>query len=349
MGFAVTEGKYELVANDEVVYQLTVNKGLNIRAKRKRIKVRTLAGKRVGRFTSFYIRGVADTNSFRIKPVEPDVKEREYYDDIRIKFDNRLLKTVNDVDFEHYIAGVVESEGGAWAHIEYYKSQAVLCRTYAMKNHKRHLSDGYNLCDDVHCQAYKHKCIYNKDIEKACEDTKGLVVVDKRGTLISATFYSNSGGQTANSEDVWGYEFPYLRSINDPYSLGQRNAEWEKRISKSSWISYLQANGANIDFTGLGLSFDQPTRSKAYQIDGFEMPLKQIRTDWKLRSTFFSVYEEGADVVFKGRGYGHGVGLAQEGAMKMADEGKLYDEIIKFYYNGVKLSGSDKFEFFKVE
>ena len=65
------------------------------------------------------------------------------------------------------------------------------------------------------------------------------------------------------------------------------------------------------------------------------MPLTTIRSDLNLRSTFFSVFVNGDSVILKGRGYGHGVGLCQEGAMEMASKGFSYRDIISFYYSGV--------------
>jgi stage II sporulation protein D len=63
-----------------------------------------------------------------------------------------------------------------------------------------------------------------------------------------------------------------------------------------------------------------------------------MRSDLNLRSTFFSVVTEGDSVILKGKGYGHGVGLCQEGAMAMAVKGFRYREIINFYYTGVIIS-----------
>ena len=57
-----------------------------------------------------------------------------------------------------------------------------------------------------------------------------------------------------------------------------------------------------------------------------------------LRSAFFSVYADGDSVILKGRGYGHGVGLCQEGAMAMAKGGKKYRQILDFYYSGIILA-----------
>ncbi len=75
-----------------------------------------------------------------------------------------------------------------------------------------------------------------------------------------------------------------------------------------------------------------------YKAGSFSLPLKTIRSDLNLRSTFFSVYVSGDSVILKGRGYGHGVGLCQEGAMEMAAKGFSYRKIIRFYYSGVFIS-----------
>jgi stage II sporulation protein D len=74
---------------------------------------------------------------------------------------------------------------------------------------------------------------------------------------------------------------------------------------------------------------------KDYRAGDFSLPLKQIRSDMDLRSAFFSLAVKGDSVIIKGRGYGHGVGLCQEGAMTMAQKGFDYRQIINFYYTGV--------------
>jgi stage II sporulation protein D len=98
---------------------------------------------------------------------------------LHIKLKNEQLLFVNDVNFEKYIAGVVEAEGGPNAPLEYFKTQAILCRTYAMKYYNKHLNEGFNLCDEVHCQAYKGRVSKNEDILKAAIETSGLVIVDQ--------------------------------------------------------------------------------------------------------------------------------------------------------------------------
>ena len=62
-----------------------------------------------------------------------------------------------------------------------------------------------------------------------------------------------------------------------------------------------------------------------------------MRSDFKLRSTFFSVYKSGDEVILCGRGFGHGVGMCQEGASEMARKGYNYQQVIQFYYKGVNI------------
>ena len=80
------------------------------------------------------------------------------------------------------------------------------------------------------------------------------------------------------------------------------------------------------------------------------MPLKNIRADLQLKSTFFSISEINKDsVLFKGKGYGHGLGMCQEGAMRMSKVGYTYTEILNFYYKNIQLIDLHKLSFFKDE
>ena len=102
-------------------------------------------------------------------------------------------------------------------------------------------------------------------------------------------------------------------------------------------------------FSKFKVDYDQGKRRLYYSNPGFSVPLTEIRTDFNLRSTFFSISQKEANIVVRGRGFGHGVGLCQEGAMKMADLGYSYLEILKFYYSGIHLIHLDDLDFFKME
>ncbi len=346
--FRPVTGKYEIVSEKSVFYSIHDNEPVFVRAKGNKIKIVKSNGRTIGTFSKIHFRGTSYQNYFKITPAGDSIKVRTYDDDIHIEAKEGYLKIINDVNFEKYISGVVESEGGSKSHIEYYKSQAILCRTYAIKEYQKHLADDYNLCDDVHCQAYLSRSSLNQDIPKATIETSGLVIVDSLLNLISAVFFSNSGGQTVNSDDVWQSALPYLRSVPDSFSLGQPNYMWERVISKSEWINYLKKKGIQ-EIQDSMFVFLQSERKKNYEYAGIVIPLKTIRSDWKLKSTFFSISHEGENLIFHGRGYGHGVGLAQEGAMKMALVGYNYQQIIQHYYKNVNIVSLKALNFFQID
>jgi len=198
--FTATSGRYDIISNNRISHTLEQGDSVEV-CIFKGTKLKVLCnGKSVGKFKHILLRGNRQSNYFTIRRNDTLQNVALSYDnDLNVTLNDHVLNLINDVNYEKYIAGVVEAEGGPNAPIEYFKTQAILCRTYSMKNHERHLTaEGANLCDDVHCQAYKGRCKYNMDILKAAEETAGLVIVDKKQEVISATFYANSGGQTVN-------------------------------------------------------------------------------------------------------------------------------------------------------
>ncbi|HBG69584.1 MAG: hypothetical protein A2W93_13720 [Bacteroidetes bacterium GWF2_43_63] len=268
-------------------------------------------------------------------------KSTRLYDDdliVSLRIDKSLW-LLNEVKLEHYVAGVVQSEAGIAKNNEFYKVQAVAARTYTLKNIEKHAAEDYQMCDQTCCQVYKGRCA-NTEIMIATSQTAGEIIIDSTSKqLIIAVFHSNSGGQTCNSEDVWGRPLPYLRSVNDPYSVSQTSYSWQKSMPRSEWLDYLKRNFnypiSDPSSAAKVTSFTQANRQ--VYLTG-NIGLRKVREDLKLRSTFFSIKEDGSNVVFTGRGFGHGVGLSQEGAINMARQGFSYTDILKFYYLGTEIT-----------
>ena len=279
------------------------------------------------------------TDTACILCINPDgCKQRTYEGDLEVtKTSGNKLLLVGDVEFETYIAGVVQSEiYGQQSDI--FRIQAIISRTWALRNLGKHTADGYNFCDGVHCQAYFNRCI-RPDIMLGVIKSSGETLVDSTGALIETPFHSNSGGQTANSEDVWRSALPYLRSVEDTFSLNMRQSDWVKTISIDRWLNYFakthKLNTSDSTVRDSLLHFSQPVR----QARLFGVPLTRVRLDWQLKSTFFSVTVDSAtnNVILTGHGYGHGVGLSQEGAIRMVSLGYSYDSILRHYYTGAVL------------
>jgi stage II sporulation protein D len=344
-------GTYKLVADGNVIADCRPLMDFNVSAIGDSIELKQNE-KPLGIFK--YIKFVSDSGcELKLKISYPDRKVRTYLDDLSFSVSEGFLKIINEVALDNYIAGVTEAEAGSKSSLEFYKVQAILARTFALAHINKHLLEGYSLCDQVHCQAYYGKP-RDANIYKAMEGIRGKVVVDENLNLIIAAFHSNSGGQTANSEDVWGSHTSYLRSVADSFSTKMPNSKWERRMLKDDWLSYLKLKHnfpvENEEEKKAALNFKQDTRKIYLECNNSRVPLKNIRLDLQLKSTFFSISQINKDsVLFMGRGYGHGLGMCQEGAMRMARLGYSYLDILNFYYQDIQLIDLHKLNFFKDE
>lgn len=293
-----------------------------------------------GRFDKVRLVPTKRNLALRLDPKSPAKKQRRYQDQFEIFSGSKGLTIVNVINMDHYLSGVVESEGGGGKHLEYYKAQAVISRTYALKHINRHQSEGFNLCDRVHCQAYHNMLIYTPKIREAVTATSGEHIKDTvTNQLVDGYFHANCGGQTSSSDYVWNKDTPYLQPFVDTFCIHTRQAQWEKRIPKTEWRNYLVNNFHypiyDSIYKDVVYTFEQKDRKAFYISPHLGIPLRDIRFHFKLKSTFFSVHPEGQMVVLKGRGFGHGVGLCQEGAMGMANKGLSYKQILSFYFEGI--------------
>jgi stage II sporulation protein D len=340
--FLYLGGKLQEDSLTKKVFQLLViNDSIEVR----------IPGDTIGRFASFRLVARHDSSVFKIKPIKPSSGTRVYDHSLEITVLNSLMQCLNNVGLDHYVAGVVESEAGGRTTKEFYKVQAILCRTYALAHLYRHVTEGFEVCDGVHCQAYRGRPS-DANVLLGVKETEGLVIVDKSLTLITPAFFSNCGGQTANSENVWSAPVPYLRSVKDTFCLKSNCAHWTRKISKGDWLNYLAIKhkfpvGDSLAcYSAFNMS--QGPRSTFYTYGSIKIPYKTIRHDWDLRSAYFSIEEtKGDSIIIRGRGYGHGVGLCQEGAIKMAKLGYSYEWILDYYYKDIEIIHLSKLEFFK--
>lgn len=293
-----------------------------------------------------------ETSGLRLRLPESKMAERTYPGSLSVVNEGGTIKLTNTVPLEAYTAGVVQAEAGKEHRGEYYKLQSVSCRTYALCNVRKHAPEGFELCDAVHCQVYHGAC-KNDSINTAVAATKNMVMVDADIKLIHALFHSNCGGETMNAEDLWSKQEPYLRSTVDTFCRTEPHANWQRTLTKKEWVGYLQRRFGmkSTDKAGLEAVLNyQPTCRDLYLGNTTPLiPLKHVREDLKLKSTFFTVTTTGENVVLNGRGFGHGVGLCQEGAMHMARQGKSYTDILRHYYTDVHLVDVNTLDFFRDE
>ena len=266
-----------------------------------------------------------------------------------------LLTETNEViniSLADYLKGVLVGEMPISFEVEALKAQAIVARTYTInkiKNSENIHQNGATICDNINCcQAYKSKKYalecwednveiekWNK-IENAVNETSGEVIV-YNGELINAFFHAHSGGKTENVKYLWSKtEIPYLVSVSgneadmNQNSVSIKKSEF-KEIIKSLVPDYNENSKINIkNYTGSG-------RVNKVSIDGVELDATKLRELTKIKSTNFRLEDSGDTIVFYTVGYGHGVGMSQEGANQMAKEGSKYTDIIKHYYTGVEI------------
>ena len=213
--------------------------------------------------------------------------------------------------------------------------------------------NGADMCDDInHCQAFKTKeyafsCWSDNEESEKWNKIKTAVletqneVITYDGCLINAFFHAHSGGTTENVKNIWGHEEkPYLISV----SGNEKDEKIEEKMFKMEEINEILSNKYD-DYENIEsaenkvkiLEINSSGRVAKMQISNLILEGTEVRTLFNLRSTKIDVKQDSEYIKFITRGYGHGVGMSQEGANGMAINGYNYMEIIKHYYTGVEI------------
>ncbi|MDP4797505.1 MAG: SpoIID/LytB domain-containing protein [Crocinitomicaceae bacterium] len=339
--FSYNDGSYAVFADTNYFGVILPNEFVELNATSNGFVKLKIGAQEFGEFSKVLLVQTLVNTSLTLTSKTPVVKARKYKDDFEISCKSNALTVVNLVEMDNYLAGVVESEGGGGKNLEYYKVQAIMSRSYALKYLDRHKKDGFQLCDRVHCQAYHSMMRFTPTIDSAVVRTHNLVLTDTKEALIDSYFHANCGGQTCEPQYVWNESIPYLSSFKDTFCVYTKQATWETRISQEKWKRFL-VNKYNFPIqdsicASMMFNFIQDDRKAFYLDPIFGIPLRDLREEFNLKSTYFSCRPDGEDVVINGRGFGHGVGLCQEGAMKMARSGYDFKQILLFYFPGSKV------------
>lgn len=273
---------------------------------------------------------------------------RRYRGALELRHKSGGLTAVNIVPVDDYLRSVVPEEMPTDWPAEALKAQSVAARSFALKSRGRHAAEGYDLCTTTHCQLYKGIASEKTASTAAVRATRGEVLT-YGGQPIEALFHTDSGGMTESSEDVWGSHVPYLRAVRDtplgtmPWTKTMSTADLEKKLAaKGHAIGRLRA----IELTPLAVGRAAKDRTasgrvKAMTVTGTKGTATLTGTAWRsllgLKSTLFDAKLTKDSVTFTGFGAGHGLGISQWGAERLAGTGKSYADILHHYYTGVTL------------
>ena len=257
--------------------------------------------------------------------------------------DGRTKVEVLPVD--DYISQVLAGEGQPAAADAAQQALAITARTYAMANLNRHRREGFDLCDTTHCQVLRAATAVTR---RAAEATSGRMLLHQGQPAL--VFYSAwCGGHSELASQVWpgAIDYAYEPSLEDEACAGEPG--WSSEIKASDVERALRAAGLrgsrlrNLRILSRNKS-DRVARIRAEgftppEINGheFRMAIGRIVGWQALKSTAFDLERTRSGYQFRGRGYGHGVGLCVIGAGHRASRGATADQILRFYFPGLSI------------
>lgn len=278
---------------------------------------------------------------------EPEEVKFKYMSNMTIRIKRNSTGNIDVVPIEEYIVGVVSGEVPISFEMDALKAQAVAARSYVLKQLEYNKNKDYDVVDTVMNQVYldsdQLKNRWGNDYESNLNKAKAAVLetkgeyLDCNGSVVEALFFSTSTGYTENSGEVFPTQQPYLKSVA---------SMWDADVSPV-FNDYFHFSLADF-YRLLGVEYRDNVyvevisttstgRIKQIKINNKVFSGNQVQYLLGLRSTFFTITQNGNSVDINTKGFGHGVGMSQYGAEGMALNGYKYDEILKYYYQGVEI------------
>lgn len=286
-------------------------------------------------------------------PAQPTEPGEDELTTLRVAMEDGSVVEMTMAD---YLWSVVAAEMPAAFEPEALKAQAITARTYAIWKMAEGDADhpDADVCTDITCcQAYitpeqaaanweNTAAVYRQKVASAVSSTNGQLITYE-GEPIQAVFFSSAAGRTEDAVAVWGNEVPYLVGVDSPEGDGVPNFETEVTLTAAEVKKQVLARYPGANLSGSAKNwFKNRTLTASGRVDtidvgGITMKGTEVRALFGLRSACFTVETAAETVTFHVTGYGHGVGMSQYGANALAKEGKTCEEILKWYYTGVKI------------
>ncbi|MCK9604248.1 MAG: SpoIID/LytB domain-containing protein, partial [Candidatus Omnitrophica bacterium] len=204
----------------------------------------------------------------------------------------------------------------------------------------------YDLTSDIYSQVYSGMAAERYRINKAVDETKGLILV-YQGKVFPAFYHATCAGHTEDASRLWNINIAPLTGVACGFCKESPHFNWHYVLSLKEINDKLEKAGFKINNIKdiLILGRDDSGRITDLKILSAEREVKISAKDFRetigpniIKSTNFNLSIAGTDVIFEGLGWGHGVGLCQWGSYFMAKQGYGYEEILAYYYPGALIS-----------
>jgi len=261
---------------------------------------------------------------------------------VRVK---RIKKNkIEKIPLEQYLIGVLAGEMPVSYEIEALKAQAVAARTYTLRKIETNKNQEYDLQDTTNDQVYLDqeylKEFWKQNFEKNTQKIKQAITetsgeyLTYDGQIIQAFFFSTSSGKTENCKDVFGSDLPYLVSVSSSWDTSSPSYIGKQTFTLEEFYSKLeQPYNENLN---IEIIRNETNSINTININGINIKGTDFRHKLGLKSTNIEITENNREVIIESKGYGHGVGMSQYGALELARQGYKYDEILKYYYQGIE-------------
>jgi stage II sporulation protein D len=279
---------------------------------------------------------------FLLSPSEEyTVNNKRYKGSLKIVLLEREFMVINEVPLETYVKGVLPSEMYSKWPKEALKAQAVAARTYAVFSAIEKSELAYHVSDSQLSQVYGGESAQVKETDEAVEATRGEILT-YAGEVFPTYFHSTCGGHTTNAEYVWDVmPHPALTAVYCPFCWESKYYTWtttikindlEKRLRDKTLLrgDLIGFQAGRVDAAGRALDFYIQSDIEMRTINANELRVFVLPDIMK--STMFTLKKTSDEFIFEGFGWGHGVGMCQWGASKMAADGYDYKVIVSFYY-----------------
>jgi len=260
---------------------------------------------------------------------------------------DQSLLVVNHLHIEDYIRGVLYHEVSHRWPLEAIKAQAVATRTYALYHKKANAERPYDVTNDIYSQVYGGRTSEHYRTNLAVERTRDEVLVFQ-GELIPAYFHATCGGHTENASRLWNHAplvplsgVPCIYCGHSPHffwtavmarkDLHQELRDYGLSLQSVQDMRIIERNDSGR-IAALEIIDDQ---NRSVTVSGKEF--RSMIGPNKIKSNNYRLQFDGEQVIFTGRGWGHGVGLCQWGAQQMAAQRHDYRAILQYYYPGTQI------------
>jgi stage II sporulation protein D len=302
-------------------------------------------------------------------------RDLEFVGDFDIYAWGKKVRAVNIIEEVDYIASVIGSELHPRVPMEALKAQALAARTNLYRTAGfHHPNEPFDICSEDHCQVYLGLDKVSHETLKVSRETEGEVIT-YGGELIEARYSKSCGGVMERFSVVWGgedkpynlnlmdgegngmmdlsdeekfeefleekgafcnIEFPGIQNLYR-WEVSYRRVEFEGLIGRFfEFGKFLGIGKSKRGFSGRIYSMEILTDKGSIWLNG-EYFIRLVLGKPFLPSSAFKIVESRDNIVLRGMGWGHGVGMCQMGAIGMALKGYNYREIIGHYYPNTEI------------